>query len=124
MAINKNKLSLDSFASKIAGLGVPGLIFFTAYTAALSTGLAGAAAITAALAAIGPGGMLVGIGIIGVSGMISEALTQFGFDAILSKIVKGLYKKGETKDSIIHKIDNYKISKSLKQKLKEKIEAL
>ena len=42
---------LDEVVKKIVGLGVPGLMLFLAINA---TGLAGAAAITAALAALGP----------------------------------------------------------------------
>ena len=46
---------MDEVIKKIAALGVPGLIF----TVALGTsGLAGAAAITAALAMLGPGGII------------------------------------------------------------------
>lgn len=46
---------MDKIVSKIAALGVPGLVLTVAIGA---TGLAGGAAITTALAAIGPGGMI------------------------------------------------------------------
>lgn len=48
---------MDKIVSKIVGLGVPGLVLFVALSA---TGYAGAAAITTALAAIGPFGILGG----------------------------------------------------------------
>ena len=43
---------MDKLVSKIAALGIPGLVLVTAIGA---TGLAGGAAITTALAALGPG---------------------------------------------------------------------
>ncbi len=112
---------MDKIVSKIAALGVPGLIFMVALSA---TGLAGGAAITAALAALGPGGMIGGIATLGIIGLISEAITEYGFDTIFSAVVKELYKRGETKDSLFRKIDKYPVSKSLKSKLKEKIRTL
>lgn len=49
---------MDRIVNKIAGLGVPGIMLMVAIS---MTGLSGAAAITAALALLGPGGMLGGI---------------------------------------------------------------
>lgn len=46
---------MDRIVNKIAGLGVPGIMLMVAIS---MTGLSGAAAITAALALLGPGGML------------------------------------------------------------------
>lgn len=45
---------MDELCEKLASLGIPSLVFLGAMSA---TGLSGAAAITAALAALGPGGM-------------------------------------------------------------------
>ena len=81
---------MDKIVSKIAALGVPGLVLTVAIGA---TGLAGGAAITTALAAIGPGGM-----------------------------IKELYRRGETKEQLKQKIKRYPISKDLKRKLNEYIE--
>lgn len=55
-------------------------------------------------------------------GLLSEGLTEFGFDAIFTAVVKELYKKGETKESIIRKVEKYPVSKSLKRKLKEELD--
>lgn len=112
---------MDKIISKVAALGVPGLILIIAISA---TGLTGAAAITAALAALGPFGMLGGIATLGVIGLLSQGLVDYGFDAIFTGVVKELYKRGETKSSILAKIDKYPISKSLKRKLKEELEKL
>ena len=110
---------MDKIVSKIAALGVPGLILITAIGA---TGLAGGAAITTALAALGPGGMLGGIVTLGVIGLASEAITEFGFDAVFNAVVKELYKRGETKCSILEKIEKYPVSNDLKRKLRESLE--
>ena len=112
---------MDKVVSKVAALGVPGLILVIAMSA---TGLAGAAAITTALAALGPGGMLGGVAFLGVAGVLSDALAKYGVDAIFSAVVAELYKRGETKESILQKVNKYPVSKDLKRKLREKIEAL
>ena len=109
---------MEKIVSKIAALGVPGLILITAIGA---TGLAGGAAITTALAAIGPGGMIGGIVTLGVIGLISEGITEYGFDAIFNAVVRELYKRGETKNSILKKIEKYPVSKQLKRKLRDSL---
>lgn len=112
---------MDKIVSKIAALGVPGLVFLFAVGA---TGLAGAASITTALAALGPGGMIGGIATLGIMGLISEAIAEYGFDAIFKAVVIELYKRGEDSESLFIKIDKYPVSKGLKLKLKEKIKSL
>ena len=109
---------MDKIVSKVAALGVPGLVLVVAIGA---TGLAGGAAITTALAALGPGGIIGGIATLGVIGLLSEGIAKYGVDAILTAVVKELYKRGETKESIISKIEKYPISKDLKRKLKESV---
>lgn len=112
---------MDKLVSKIVALGVPGLVLLVAISA---TGLAGAAAITDALAAIGPAGILGGVATLILAALISQGLSEWGFDAIFSAVVKELYAKGESKESILQKIEKYKISKSLKRKLREDLEKL
>ena len=110
---------MDKIVSKIAALGVPGLVLTVAIGA---TGLAGGAAITTALVAIGPGGMIGGLVTLGVIGLISEGISKYGVDAIFSAVVKELYRRGETKEQLKQKIKRYPISKDLKRKLNEYIE--
>ena len=110
---------MERIVAKIAALGVPGLVLLMAISA---TGLSGAAAITTALAALGPFGMLGGIVTLGVIGLASQGLVEFGFDVIFTAVVKELYKNGESKDSILAKVNKYPLSKSLKRKLKEELE--
>lgn len=104
---------MDKIVNKIVALGVPGLMLLIAVGA---SGLAGAAAVTTALACLGPGGMIGGVVTLIIASLISEAIAKYGFEAIFLKVCKGLYEKGETKESIKEKIRNYKISKSLKEK--------
>ena len=110
---------MEKLVSKIAALGVPGLVLVMAIHA---TGLAGGAAIVAALAALGPGGMIGGLVTLGMIGLISQGLSEFGMEAIFSAVVKELVHRGETKEGIFEKIDGYPVSKSLKRKLKEELE--
>ena len=119
--MKKNILSFDEIVSKVAALGVPGLILVIAMGA---TGFAGAAAITTALAAIGPGGIVGGLVILGIVGIVTEALTKYGYKAIVKGVLKELVKRGETKETILNKIEKYHISKSLKLQLKEEVNKL
>lgn len=105
---------MDKIISKIAGLGVPGLILLVAINA---SGLAGAAAITAALATLGPGGMIGGIITLGVATLAANGIAEYGFEAIFKGVVKNLLEKGESYSSIERKIESYPVSKSLKDKL-------
>lgn len=112
---------MDKIVSKVAALGVPGLVLIIAMGA---TGYAGAAAITTALAALGPFGIIGGIATLGVIGLLSEGIAKYGVDAIFSSVVIELYKRGETKATIMEKIEKYPVSKDLKRKLKEKLETI
>lgn len=109
---------MEKIVSKIAALGVPGLVLMIAISA---TGLSGAAAITTALAALGPFGILGGIATLGIIGLLSQGIVEFGFNALFTAVVKELYKRGEDMSSILNKVDKYPISKSLKRKLREEL---
>lgn len=108
---------MDKIAEKIAALGVPSLVLIAAINA---TGLTGAAAITTALAAIGPFGIVGGIATLGVAGIISESIVNYGSMKVYKAVINELYsKRGETKESIMMKIEKYPISKELKRELAE-----
>ncbi len=113
---------MEKIVSKVAALGIPGLVLLIAVSA---SGYAGAAAIIAALAALGPGGIIGGIigGIatLGVIGLITHGITEYGVEAIFCAVVQELVKKGESKETILAKIDAYPISKSLKSRLREEV---
>jgi hypothetical protein len=112
---------MDKLVSKIAALGVPGLVLLVAMSV---TGFAGAAALTTALAALGGSlGMIGGIAVLGILVLISGGLSKYGFEKIYEAVVKKLLEKGETKESIKTKISGYPISKDLKKKLAELLDS-
>lgn len=104
---------MDNIVSRIAGFGVPGVMLMVAISL---TGLSGAAAITAALALLGPGGMIGGVLTLLFAGVVVSALSEYGFDALFKAVVKKLYEKGETKDGLRRKIENGPWSAKLKAK--------
>ena len=112
---------MDKLIEKLAALGVPALILVIVMG---TTGLTGAAAIPAGLAALGPFGIIGGIATLGVISLLSQGLAEYGFDVIFTELVKEFYRRGETKESIYEKINKYPISKSLKRKLKEELEKI
>ena len=107
---------MDEVVKKVAALGLPGVILVV--TMAI-TGLTGAAAITAALAALGgPFGMLGGITVLGITGLIADALAKYGIDGVLT----GVYlerRHNETPEKLIKEINGLPISDDLKRKLRE-----
>ena len=111
-------VGIDKLVSAIAGLGVPGLVLLVATSV---SGFAGAAAMTTALAALGPGGMVGGVVTLGIIGLIAHGLSRYGLEAILGAVLKELYKNGETADSIHEKISSYPISRDMKRHLHEAI---
>ena len=110
---------MDKLVSKIAALGIPGLVLVTAIGA---TGLAGGAAITTALAALGPGGILGGIATLGIIGLISERHSSIWSGCYIFCCYKRIISKRRNKGRNIAEDKKYPISKELKRKLKENIE--
>ncbi|WP_200889024.1 hypothetical protein [Aphanizomenon flos-aquae] len=75
---------MDEVVRKVAALGLPGVLLVVTMAA---TGLAGGAAITTALAALGgPFGMIGGIAALGVAGLVADALGKYGIDGLLTGI--------------------------------------
>ena len=109
---------MEKLISKLAALGVPGLVLLIAVS---TSGYVGAAAIVAALSALGPGGIVGGIVTLGLIGLVTHGLAEYGVDVLSSALVKELLKKGESKQSILEKIEKYPISKSLKRRLREEV---
>jgi uncharacterized membrane protein len=106
---------MDKVIDKIVALGIPGLVLLIAVS---TSGLAGGAAIVAALATLGgPLGMVGGIFLLGLLVLISNGLARYGFEKIFVGVINGLKKKGISKKEIKEKVEKYPISKELKQKL-------
>jgi len=91
-----NFLTLDSVIEKIVALGVPGLVLVIVIA---TTGLAGGAAIVAALAALGgPFGMMGGIAVLGLLVLISRAIAEYGVETVANRVIDGLIKQRMAKE--------------------------
>lgn len=107
---------MDEIVEKIAAVGVPALMFFVAVS---MTGLTGAAAYTAALALLGPGGMVGGVISLLFVGAITSALAKYGFDALFTAIIRKMVARGESKATIEDKIRKGFYTQRLKNKALE-----
>lgn len=115
----KKYFSLDEFCERLAGFGIPALVFLGAMSA---TGLTGAAAITAALALLGPGGMIGGLVFLGVIGGGASIITKYGYHTIMINVAKKIQKKEELSyEEMCKRIDKFIVSTALKAKIKEYI---
>lgn len=109
---------MDELVRKAAALGFPAVVLMVVMG---TTGLAGAAAITAALAMLGPGGMIGGIMFLGIIGLATDALAKYGLEAVLVGIYEERVKKGEAASSLCQEVQNLPVSDDLKRCLKEAI---
>jgi hypothetical protein len=98
---------LERLVSSLVGLGVPGFILFVLAT---SSGLAGGAAIVAALAALGPGGLVGGLATAGLLVLIASAVAEYGFPKVLGAVVDGFVEAGFSRQELrnaLHKTKPY-----------------
>lgn len=109
---------MDEFVRKAAGLGFPMIILLITMA---TTGLTGAAAITASLALLGPGGMIGGIIFLGIIGVAAEMLSKFGLEALIEAIYNERLKNGEATHELLREIGNLPISEDLKCRLRESL---
>ena len=112
---------MDYIASFIAAELIPGLVLKTAMRA---TKLHGGPRVTAALAAIGPKGMIGGLISLGVIQIASFLTTKGTTDAIYLSVVRQLSKDGLPAETILEHIDSYPVSPGLKQRLRNKVAKL
>jgi hypothetical protein len=107
---------MDDAVRKIAALGLPGVLLVIAMA---TTGFAGAAAITTALAALGgPFGMLGGIGLLGITALVTDALAKVGIEGFLRQVYCER-RKEESHDRLLEEIQGLLISDDLKRLLRE-----
>ncbi|MCD8485690.1 MAG: hypothetical protein LRZ84_02790 [Desertifilum sp.] len=109
---------MDELVRKAAAIGFPAVVLTIVMG---TTGLAGAAAITAALAMLGPGGMIGGIVFLGIIGLATDALAKYGLEAVLVGIYQERVKNGEMQSNLCQEVQNLPISSDLKRALKEAI---
>ena len=97
---------LERLVAALIGLGVPGFILFVLAT---YSGLAGGAAITAALVALGPGGMVGGLVTAGVLVLITAAVTAHGLPKVFAAVVRGFLNAGTPKDDLLGALKKIKL---------------
>jgi hypothetical protein len=107
---------VDKVVQKLVALGIPGLVLLGIIA---TTELAGAAAIVAALSVLGgPLGILGGIAVLGVLALAADAVAEFGFESVATRVVAGLVKNGSSKRDIKAKINSYSLlSKGIKKRI-------
>lgn len=117
---------MDKLARKVAALGLPAIILVIVMA---TTGLTGAAAITAALALLGvpvaavggPAGMLGGIALLGIIGLATETLSKYPLEAVLISIYRERIQNGDSPFSLGREIRILPISNELKRRLEEEL---
>jgi hypothetical protein len=106
---------MDEVVRKVAALGLPGVLLVITLG---TTGFVGGAALTTALAALGgPFGMLGGIALLGIAGLVADALAKVGVDGFLTEVYRQR-RQNETHQLLLREIDGLLISDDLKIKLK------
>ena len=109
---NMGKIPLDTIISKIAGIGIPAVVIIGI---ASTTGVAGGAAIVGAISASSGGaGLIPGIVALGFIAVASQAIAEYGSEAVMKEVVKQLKEQGHTDSEIKEKVESYPISDSLK----------
>ena len=113
-------VSLDEVAKRIGSLGLPGVILVVT----VSTSGATTYPIAFALAALGgPLGVLGGLGLLGLTTVVGDALTNYGIEAVLAAIYKDR-RKQEAQEDLIKEVEGLPITQGLKLKLKQQIESV
>jgi hypothetical protein len=107
---------LDKAVSAIASVGVPGLVFLIVMG---TSGLAGAAAMTFALSALGgPLGMAGGIAVLVGSPLVLWALSRYGWKKVAEMVIGKMVSEGRSKEAIWAEAQKMPISKGLKREVK------
>ena len=114
-------MTLNDFVRKVAALGTPGIVFLVAMS---STGFAGAAAVTSALALLGgPAGMYGGIAVLPIIAIAADYLTKYGLEFLIAKIYQNrIGQDGQTVEAVVREITELRfLSESSKTKVIERI---
>ncbi|BAY50330.1 hypothetical protein SAMD00079811_79590 (plasmid) [Scytonema sp. HK-05] len=105
---------MDEIVKKLAGLGLPGVILVVLTATAGGSSAAVAAALTAWG---GPFGIVGGIALLGLIGVVTDAIAGYGLEAIL-KAIYTERSKTEAVRFLLKEIQDLPISDELKLKLK------
>jgi len=111
-----NRDPLDEVVRVAASVGAPAILLIVALSIVGTTGLAGAAALTAALSLLGgPGGIPAGILVLTFTGGVSAALASYGLEALLVMIYNRrieLSDDPEIEDVIVREINSNRLLRS------------
>ncbi len=109
---------MDDLVSKLAGLGVSGLVLVGLVA---TSSYVGAVAITTSLAFLGwPFGMIGGVMLLTLIGAVSSAIARFGVDSLAKALVQRLRETGISEPEIIQEINNFPlITNSLRAQLRD-----
>ena len=88
---------MDELVKKIAAFGLPGVVLMIAMSA---TGLAGGAALTTALAALGPFGMIGGIVLLATIGLLADKIAELGYEEVTKLVLKEHLKTSSKEEAI------------------------
>ncbi|GET43571.1 MULTISPECIES: hypothetical protein [Microseira] len=106
---------MDEVIRKVAALGLPGVLLAIAIA---TTGFAGGAALTTALAALGgPFGMIGGIAVLGIAGLVADAVAKVGIDNFLVKVYCQR-RQNEQHSKLLTEIGKLPVSDDLKNRLR------
>ncbi|BAY78305.1 hypothetical protein NIES25_47760 [Nostoc linckia NIES-25] len=108
---------MDEIVKKIAGLGLPGILFAIATA---SSGGSVVAVVTLLSSLGGPLGLLGGLGLLGLVGIVGEYIAGFGIENIL-KLIYSERIKTESVKFLLKEIQDLPITDELKLKLKHHI---
>lgn len=104
---------MDELVKKLAGFGIPAVILLVEMS---GTGLAGAAALTAALATLGPFGMIGGIGLLAIIGFSADKIAEVGYEKITEFVIKEQMKT-MSPEEMIKKVEKFPITKGMRLKV-------
>ncbi|HLO84335.1 MAG TPA: hypothetical protein VK203_04870 [Nostocaceae cyanobacterium] len=105
---------MDEVIRKVASLGLPGVLLAIAIA---TTGFAGGAALTTALATLGgPFGMIGGIALLGIAGVVADAIAKIGIENFLIRVYCQR-RNNEPHHTLLAEISRLPISTGLKNTL-------
>lgn len=115
-------MTLDEIARMAASLGLPAVMFAVACSIAAGMGLAGGAVITTALAMLGgPFGMVAGLGVLGASTLIGNAVANYGIEEFLVAVYNVHRSNGRPCSELTREINTLWISYELKRRIINRI---
>ena len=109
---------MEKLISDLLAIGGPSLLLKLMMDA---TGHRGAARLTTALSALGPGGMVGGLLVLAISGLATREFSETMISAAYCRVVQQLLADGESPEDVLEKIQGYPVSTTLKKRLENEV---